>query len=196
MGVERQLLAYVAKKYPQPLHKALHNPYFIPNEGLQLQIKNEKTLIQLLSHLPHWGIGRIVTSLEWSGMPATFWRITRVHVDYATDGFKYGLVWGVFTDKGRCHYYEEEITAAKKYLWRLIPKHEEQHYINCKPKSKEFNEVPLNVTLPPLLSRMKKVQKSKELGVQVFEKEPMVRLLIERGVNNIDRQKLSDGSWV
>lgn len=195
MGVERQLLAYIAKKYQQPLHKALHRPYFIPNESIQLRIKNEKKLIQVLSYVPQWGIGRIVTTMKDEDKPATFWRITRVHVDYTTDNFFYGLVWGVFTNKGKCNFFEEEIKEADLHMWRLVPKYEEDKYLNYKPESEPFNEIPLHVSLSPLLSRMYKIQKSKELN-KSFEKEPMVRLLIDRGPTINTRQKINDGTLV
>ena len=195
MGVERRLLAYIAKKYPKPLHQVLHDPYKIPTEAMEERAKNENKLIPVLAHLPNWGIGRIVTSVEWQRAPPTFWRVTRVHVDYGTDNFEHGLVWGVFTARGKCRFYEEEIIDANEHLWRLIPKYKENYYLSYRPVTESVREVPLYVSMPPLLSQMYKAHKAKEQH-KLCKDEPMIRMLIQRSPNNAARQKLNDGSLV
>ena len=195
MGIERKLLNHIGKLYPKPMHVMLHNPLNILTEMQEKRAQNEKKLIQLLSRLPHWGIGRIVTSFEWERSNPTFWRITRVHVDHETDNFEYGLVWGVLTTDGRSRYYEESIVDANEHLWRLIPKYEEDYYLNYKPQSKPIKEFPLYVTMPPLMSRIFKMQNSKEKK-KVVNDEPMVRYVLERNPKQVIRQKLDDGTLV
>ena len=195
MGVERRLLNVINKKYPRPLHEMLYDPLLKPTLAMEKRAENEKRLTQLLAHLPHWGIGRIVTTCDVDSKNITFWRITRVFVDHQTENFEYGLVWGVFTNKGRCNYYEEEIVDSNEHLWRLVPKYKEDYYVNFKPESQPIKEVPLYVPLPPLMSRIFKMQKSVELKKSVTD-EPMVRFLFARTPYQPNRQKLDDGSLV
>ena len=195
IGIERKLLKVIKMKYPKPLHHMLHDPLMIPTLAMEKQAQSEKKLSELLANLPNWGVGRIVTSCFWSRSTPTFWRITKVFVDHQTDNFNYGLAWGVFTEKGRCRYYEEEVFNANEYMWRLVPRYDEDYFVNYKSESQNVQEVPLYLPLPPLMSCMYKERKSKEQAKTVFD-EPMVRLLFERNPHQTYRQKLDNNALV
>lgn len=53
-------------------------------------------------------------------------------------------------------------------LWRLIPKHEESAYLDFKPSSKELVEVPLYFPMPPLMSRIEKLNNAEVRNVSDY----------------------------
>ncbi|XP_076807919.1 small ribosomal subunit protein mS34-like [Clavelina lepadiformis] len=195
-GVERKLMTHVARKYPMPMHKIMQKRLEYPTESMLQRRKNEKRLFQVLSQLPHWGIGRIITTCQWADNSLfTYWRITRVHVDHNTEEYEYGIAWGIQTVDGRSKGYEEEIPDMNEHLWRLIPKYKEDYYLNYQPKTEEIKEIPLYIPTPPLLHQMMKAEKEKQ-GSEDANKDFLVRLLINRGRTNLARQRLDDGSLV
>uniref|UniRef100_H2YZY9 28S ribosomal protein S34, mitochondrial n=1 Tax=Ciona savignyi TaxID=51511 RepID=H2YZY9_CIOSA len=192
-NIERKLLAHIARKYPRPLHE-MHAPKPHITERMRKRNAEEKKLFQILSRLPSWGIGRLFTTYDdLRNNAPTFWRLTRVHVDLKSPDMEYGVAWGVKTAEGRNEGYEKELLDANEHIWRLIPKHEEHNYLEYKAQSAETKEVPLYIPLPPLMAELEKQQNPQTASDNM---EPMMRLLIKRGVSEKNRQKLADGSLV
>nr|XP_002128788.2 28S ribosomal protein S34, mitochondrial-like isoform X1 [Ciona intestinalis] len=189
--IERKLLAHITKKYPQPLCEMFKTK---PNITLNMRTRNkeEKKLFQILSQLPSWGVGRLFTTCDDIIHSApTFWRITRVHADLKSPNMEYGIAWGIKTLNGRNEGYEKEIQDGNENLWRLIPRHEEESYLEYEPQSAETHQVPLYVPMPPLMAMLE--SQNDKCGE---DQEPMIKLLIKRGIHANQRQKLPDGSVI
>nr|CAB3264008.1 28S ribosomal protein S34, mitochondrial-like [Phallusia mammillata] len=189
--VERKLMDYITKKYRKPPHEIIASPQFnwVP-EKVEQRRKTEKRLFQILNQLPHWGIGRLFVSIS---QPLNFWKVTRVSVDHESSEMDCGYAWGILTEDGYSVGYEKEMPFVNESCWRLIPKHEESRFLNYRPKSKTTHEVPLYIPVPPLLAVM---DKEAHPEMETDDKEPMVRLLIERNKKKSGRQRHPDGTLV
>ncbi|XP_056661627.1 28S ribosomal protein S34, mitochondrial isoform X1 [Monodelphis domestica] len=66
-------------------------------------VRNESRLLQLLSRLPLFGLGRLVTrkSWLWQHDEPCYWRLTRVRADYTAPNLDHGKAWGILTFQGK-----------------------------------------------------------------------------------------------
>lgn len=197
--LDKKLMAAVASKYAKPVNKIFNDPTKTMHPEKSLEDRaNEKLLFQVLKRLPDWGVGRLLVfkqDLTNFNDDPTYWKITRALVDHDDPELNYGIAWGIFTWKGYCEEYEKEIPRANRHGWRLIPKMEEHLFTDFTPRSKTIKEVPLYFRAPPLMAEMLKADKAKTESLKANE-EPMIRLLLTRDRDNIERQKLEDGTLV
>lgn len=199
--VDKKLLDYVARRYQKPVSAIFNDPKItmFPEKSLEDR-KNEKLLFQILKTLPDWGVGRYFMfkqDMPTLKDPPTFWQITRVLVDQADYDFNYGVAWGIHTWKGWCEEYEKEILRANRHGWRLVPKLDEHHFLNYSPQSQDTTEVPMYFRPPPLLDLMLKGETStNEKNVREADEQPMIRLLLDRNRECVERQRLEDGTLV
>ncbi|XP_039271277.1 small ribosomal subunit protein mS34-like [Styela clava] len=197
--LDKRLMESVASQFGIPVNKIFNDPRIpMPPEKAVEDIKNEKLLFQVLKQLPNWGVGRLfIFKQDMTGFydDPTYWRITRVLVDQDDHDLNFGIAWGIFTWKGWCEEYEKQIPRINRHGWRLIPKLDEPHFTNFVPKSKETKEVPLYFRTPPLLTEMLKAEKLQEKSPDA-NLQPMIKLLLDRNRECIERQRLDDGSLV
>lgn len=137
-------------------------------------VRRESSLLQLLSRLPLFGLGRLVTrkSWLWQHDEPCYWRLTRVRPDYTAQNLEHGKAWGVLTFKGRTESEAREIGQVMYHDWRLVPKHEEAAFTAFTPAPPE--DAPLCVPYPPLLRAMILAERQKK-GDSSTE-EPMLNL--------------------
>lgn len=148
-----------------------------------------KNLFDILSALPNFGVGRIVTRGKWehdfpSSEPCYF-KITRVKVDCTQPNLDKGEAWGIPTMRGysRDGNNEANIGSAWKREWKLIRKSEEDTYCAFSPKETDFHRVPTHTTVPPLLAEMVKREKASQ-GLEVEEGPMLMKLKIASGLRN------------
>ncbi|XP_001365036.1 28S ribosomal protein S34, mitochondrial isoform X2 [Monodelphis domestica] len=136
-------------------------------------VRNESRLLQLLSRLPLFGLGRLVTrkSWLWQHDEPCYWRLTRVRADYTAPNLDHGKAWGILTFQGKTESQEKEIDQVMYHDWRLVPKHEEEAFKNFIPKSEETNRY---VPYPPLLRAMIFAERQKQGNLST--EEPMIDL--------------------
>ncbi|XP_019363162.1 PREDICTED: 28S ribosomal protein S34, mitochondrial [Gavialis gangeticus] len=143
--------------------------------------RNECRLFTLLSRLPLFGIGRVVTrkSWLWQYEEPCYWLVTKVCADYSAENLDHGKAWGYLTFRGKAENEVKEIDKVMYHDWRLVPKHEEEDF-------KKFTPVPEEtvrfVPYPPLLRAMIFAQRQKEGKLNT--EEPMLDL--ERGISRTD----------
>ncbi|KAM8798294.1 small ribosomal subunit protein mS34 [Eudromia elegans] len=136
-------------------------------------VRNETRLFTLLSRLPLFGVGRVVTrkSWLWEHPEPCYWLITKVKVDYTAENMDHGRAWGYLTFRGKTEEEVREIDKVMYHDWRMVPKHEEEAF-------KKFTPVPEEtiryLPYPPLLRAMILAQWQKE-GKPITE-EPMLDL--------------------
>ncbi|XP_036594496.1 28S ribosomal protein S34, mitochondrial [Trichosurus vulpecula] len=150
-----------------------------PRSGRRLPLKawadvrHESRLLQLLSRLPLFGLGRLVTrkSWLWQHDEPCYWRLTRVRADYTAQNLDHGKAWGILTFRGETESQEKEIDQVMYHDWRLVPKHEEEAFKNFTPKSEETVRY---VPYPPLLRAMIFAEREKQGNLST--EEPMIDL--------------------
>ncbi|XP_033630782.1 28S ribosomal protein S34, mitochondrial-like [Asterias rubens] len=145
-----------------------------------------KNLFSILTELPNFGVGRIVTRRRWVQMypkeEPSYYKITRVKIDCTRPDLDQGEVWGECTYRG----YSREgvsvsIGAWWKREWELIRKTDEEEFIKFTPKAEHFHAAPNYVRLPPLLEAMAKKQLD-DKGVKVDENDPpLLKLQVNKG---------------
>lgn len=116
-------------------------------------VRRESRLLPLLSRLPLFGLGRLVTrkSWLWQHDEPCYWRLTRVRPDFSAQDLDHGKAWGVLTFKGETEQQPREIAQAMYHDWRLVPKHEEAAFTASTPAPAAAD---LAVPYPPLLRAM------------------------------------------
>jgi len=205
-SVERRILHYIQKKYAPPLSLSEHltKTSVVPSQLDLKRAKEESRMFQILSALPNFGIGRLMVDINdrhpWEDNMGhdgpSFWRITGVHVDHTKEQLDYGIAFGIYTDKGYCTGYQQEIPKVNQHKWRLVPRIMEDKYLNYEVKQPDSKELPLYVKYPPLLDSMLKAEQIKK-GVEKSEvKTPMLKLMYERNPYENAQQKLEDGTLV
>ncbi|XP_055991248.1 small ribosomal subunit protein mS34 [Sorex fumeus] len=115
--------------------------------------RRESRLLPLLSRLPLFGLGRLVTrkSWLWRHDEPCYWRLTRVRPDFTAQDLDHGQAWGVLTFKGETEPEPREIAQAMYHDWRLVPRHEEAAFTAPAPAPARG---PRAVPYPPLLRAM------------------------------------------
>ncbi|XP_072043775.1 small ribosomal subunit protein mS34-like [Amphiura filiformis] len=144
-----------------------------------------KNLFDLLSQLPNFGVGRIVTRGKWLHQfpnEPCYYRITRVKVDCTKPELNSGEAWGIPTMRGYSRPNNEaQISSAWKREWKLIRKSEEDEFTAYTPKETDFHEVPTHCKVPPLLAEMMKRDQQAQ-GQEVRDDEPiLMKLKISQG---------------
>ncbi|XP_071501628.1 small ribosomal subunit protein mS34-like [Diadema antillarum] len=143
-----------------------------------------KSLFDILTQLPKFGVGRVVTRTRWQHLwpdQPSYYRITRVKIDCESLNLGQGEAWGIPTVKGySSDGIEVRIGAWWKREWRLIRKSEEEEFCAYTPKETDFHQVPTKVPMPPLLAAMMKEERtSKGLPPLGEEGKP---LLLDIGI--------------
>ncbi|PIO69205.1 hypothetical protein TELCIR_08980 [Teladorsagia circumcincta] len=110
-----------------------------------------KFLWEILCQLRQLGVGRIVTKNEWARKwPTQPSYIKIVRAQPAMDRWLFGgKVWGEWTYRGRNLGVYEFADDLNRSDWRLIHKHEEQKYIECKEPMSDII-LPKSFPVPPL----------------------------------------------
>ncbi|XP_007528074.1 small ribosomal subunit protein mS34 [Erinaceus europaeus] len=136
-------------------------------------VLRESRLLELLSRLPHFGLGRLVTrkSWLWQHDEPCYWRLTRVRPDYTAQNLDHGQAWGVLTFKGRTEREPREIAQAMYHDWRLVPRHEEAAFTAFSPPPDDAVRA---VPYPPLLRAMILAERRK--SGDSSPEEPLLRL--------------------
>lgn len=80
-------------------------------------------------------------------------------------------------DKG-----EQVIRSGFKADWRLVPKEDEESFLNRQYEKRPVNEVPTHINFPPLFEHFL-VEGLKKSGQAVSE-PPMMPLIIQKGSEN------------
>ncbi|XP_004873748.2 28S ribosomal protein S34, mitochondrial [Heterocephalus glaber] len=138
-----------------------------------VDVRRESRLLQLLSCLPRFGLGRLVTrkSWLWQHDEPCYWRLTRVRPDYTAQNLDHGKAWGVLTFKGKTESEVREIEHTMHHDWRLVPKHEEETFTIFTPGPEDdLRPVPY----PPLLRAMILAERQKNGDSSV--EEPLLSL--------------------
>ncbi|XP_012599012.1 small ribosomal subunit protein mS34 [Microcebus murinus] len=136
-------------------------------------VRRESRLLQLLGHLPLFGLGRLVTrkSWLWQHDEPCYWRLTRVRPDYTAQNLDHGKAWGILTFKGKTENEAREIEHTMYHDWRLVPKHEEEAFTAFTPKPEQGVR---SVPYPPLLRAMILAERQKNGDIST--EEPMLSL--------------------
>ncbi|XP_003478508.1 small ribosomal subunit protein mS34 isoform X2 [Cavia porcellus] len=118
-----------------------------------VDVRRESRLLQLLSRLPRFGLGRLVTrkSWLWQHDEPCYWRLTRVLPDHTAQNLDHGKAWGVLTFKGKTESEAREIQHVMHHDWRVVPKHEEEAFTSFTPGPEDDLR---SVPYPPLLRAM------------------------------------------
>ncbi|PIO58463.1 hypothetical protein TELCIR_20101 [Teladorsagia circumcincta] len=113
-----------------------------------------KFLWEILCQLRQLGVGRIVTKNEWARKwPTQPSYIKIVRAQPAMDRWLFGgKVWGEWTYRGRNLGIYEFADDLNRSDWRLIHKHEEQMYTECKEPMSDII-LPKSFPVPPLQVR-------------------------------------------
>ncbi|XP_069726367.1 small ribosomal subunit protein mS34 [Phaenicophaeus curvirostris] len=135
--------------------------------------RNEQRLLALLSRLPRFGLGRVVTRKSWlcAHDEPCYWVIARVRADYTAEDMDHGRAWGYLTFRGKTEEELKEIDQVMYHDWRVVPKHEEEAFKKFTPVLEETIRY---LPYPPLLRAMILAQWQKE-GKPITE-EPMIDL--------------------
>ncbi|XP_054615789.1 28S ribosomal protein S34, mitochondrial [Dunckerocampus dactyliophorus] len=137
-------------------------------------VRRESRLFSLLAGMKMFGVGRIFTRKSWleDHTEPSYWKITKVKVDYTSENMDHGKAWGILTYKGKAESEVKEVDKVMYHDWRLIPKHFEQQFKDFVP----LPEPPVRyVPYPPLLRAMKLAQHKKTEGSALAE-EPLLPL--------------------
>ncbi|KAM9843426.1 small ribosomal subunit protein mS34 [Aulostomus maculatus] len=140
-------------------------------------VSRESNLFSLLASMKMFGMGRIFTRKSWleDHMEPSYWKITKVKVDYIAENMDHGRAWGILTYKGKQESEPREMDKVMYHDWRLIPKHLE-------PQFKDFQPPPPPpvrfVPYPPLLRAML-LAKHKKAGHGDMAEEPALPLTRE-----------------
>lgn len=136
-------------------------------------VRRESRLLQLLSRLPFFGLGRLVTrkSWLWQHDEPCYWRLTRVRPDYTAQNLDHGRAWGILTFKGKTESEAREIEHPMHHDWRLVPKHEEEAFTAFTPTPEDTLR---SVPYPPLLRAMILAERQKNGDTST--EEPMLSL--------------------
>ncbi|XP_012503147.1 PREDICTED: 28S ribosomal protein S34, mitochondrial [Propithecus coquereli] len=140
-------------------------------------VRRESRLLQLLGHLPLFGLGRLVTrkSWLWQHDEPCYWRLTRVRPDYTAQNLDHGKAWGILTFKGKTESEAREIEHTMYHDWRLVPKHEEEAFTAFTPQPEHGV---CSVPYPPLLRAMILAERQKRGDTST--EEPMLNV---EGIN-------------
>ncbi|XP_008068502.1 28S ribosomal protein S34, mitochondrial isoform X3 [Carlito syrichta] len=135
--------------------------------------RRESRLLQLLSRLPLFGLGRLVTrkSWLWQHDEPCYWRLTRVRPDYTAQNLDHGKAWGILTFKGKTESEAREIEHVMHHDWRLVPKHEEEAFATSSPAPQDTLR---SAPYPPLLRAMILAERQK--NGDTSPEEPMLSL--------------------
>ncbi|KAM5228431.1 small ribosomal subunit protein mS34 [Ctenodactylus gundi] len=138
-----------------------------------VDVRRESRLLQLLSRLPLFGVGRLVTrkSWLWQHDEPCYWRLTRVRPDYTAQNLDHGKAWGILTFKGRTEDEAREIEHVMHHDWRLVPRHEEAAFAASAPPPEDGPQL---VPYPPLLRAMILAERQKNGDPRI--EEPLLRL--------------------
>ncbi|XP_029944536.1 small ribosomal subunit protein mS34 [Salarias fasciatus] len=137
-------------------------------------VRRESRLFSILSGMRMFGVGRLFTRKSWleDHSEPSYWKITKVKVDYTAENMDHGKAWGILTYKGQPESEVKEVDKVMYHDWRLIPKHMEQQFKDFEP----LPDPPVRyVPFPPLLRAMILAQQSKAGGSAAVE-EPSLPL--------------------
>lgn len=150
-------------------------------------VRNESRLFSLLSGMRMFGVGRLFTRKSWveDHPEPSYWKITKVKVDYTAENMDHGRAWGVLTYKGKPDGGVREVDKVMYHDWRLIPKHMEQQFTDFEPPPPP----PVRyIHYPPLLRAMILAQQSKAEGSTAVE-EPTLTLQSEELYSKQKRER-------
>ncbi|XP_033945335.1 small ribosomal subunit protein mS34 [Pseudochaenichthys georgianus] len=131
-------------------------------------VRRETRLFSLLAGMRMFGVGRMFTRKSWleEHPEPSYWKITKVKVDYTAENMDHGKAWGILSHKGKQESEAKEVDKAIYHDWRLIPKHMEQQFKEFEP----LPEPPVRyVPYPPLLRAMMLAQFKKARGSAATE---------------------------
>ncbi|WKY02409.1 hypothetical protein Q1695_016008 [Nippostrongylus brasiliensis] len=116
-----------------------------------------KFLWEILCQLRKLGVGRVVTKNEWARKwPNQPSYIKIVRAQPAMDRWLFGgKVWGHWTFRGRDLGVYEFANDLNRSDWRLIHKHEEQKFMECKQPMGDI-VLPKSFPIPPLQELLSK----------------------------------------
>lgn len=137
-------------------------------------VRRESHLFSLLAGMRMFGVGRLFTRKSWleDHEEPSYWKVTKVKVDYTAENMDHGKAWGILTYKGKQESEVKEVDKVMYHDWRLIPKHMEQQFKDFEP----LPDPPVRfVPFPPLLRAMLLAQQSKAGGGAAVE-EPTLPL--------------------
>ncbi|XP_051244865.1 28S ribosomal protein S34, mitochondrial [Dicentrarchus labrax] len=163
---QKYVLDYETMKRP-------HTGKMLPVLAWQ-DVRRESTLFSLLSGMRMFGVGRIFTRKSWleDHTEPSYWKLTKIKVDYTSENMDHGKAWGVLTYKGKQESEVKEVDKVMYHDWRLVPKHIEQEF-------KHFETLPeppvRYVPYPPLLRAMMLAQHKKASG-SISPEEPALPL--------------------
>ncbi|OQV19573.1 hypothetical protein BV898_06347 [Hypsibius exemplaris] len=149
-----------------------------------------KYLFEILRNLKDFGVGRTVVRSLYERYPEpTYFVVRTVQPGNDPEG-QVGTMTATHVFRGR-NFGDVEVMDGHFADWRLIPKEEEAEYkatyrpgMELLPKRRV---VPAAEPFPPLLKLMLRDEAVKE--GKPWEKEPMLPLVIHRGVANIPIQE-------
>jgi len=127
-------------------------------------VRQESRLFSLLAGLRLFGVGRLFTRKSWLAdhTEPSYWKITKVKVDYTAENMDHGKAWGILTYKGKQESEAKEVDKVMYHDWRLVPKHEEQRFVDFEP----LPEPPVRyVPYPPLLRAMMLASRPQQGGL-------------------------------
>ncbi|XP_022108405.1 28S ribosomal protein S34, mitochondrial-like [Acanthaster planci] len=130
-----------------------------------------KNLINILTELPNYGIGRLVTRRRWTMLfpenEPCYLKVTRVKIDCTRPELDQGQVWGELTYRGyKREDLEIQVGAWWKKEWELIRKADEEEFCKFTPKPEHFHVAPSHARMPPLLEAMVLKQRA-DKGIRV-----------------------------
>ncbi|XP_006146511.2 28S ribosomal protein S34, mitochondrial [Tupaia chinensis] len=136
-------------------------------------VRRESRLLQLLSRLPLFGLGRLVTrkSWLWQHDEPCYWRLTRVRPDYTAQNLDHGKAWGILTFRGKTESEAREIEQVMHHDWRVVPRHEEAAFTACTARPQHTLH---SVPYPPLLRAMILAERQKNGDTST--EEPLLHL--------------------
>jgi len=157
-----------------------------------------KELGYILYNLPNFGVGRMVYRNMMQRYPEPcYYKISRIEPRTRVYKEPYGQTYNpsynpgstkveifaqaVFRgeDKGEVH-----IQSYMKHDWRLVPRHEEDKFINADFTPRAPTIIPESMYFPPLMEKF--VQRDQKLNGVVTSERPLLSLdgALQRGVYN------------
>uniref|UniRef100_A0A915HN85 Uncharacterized protein n=1 Tax=Romanomermis culicivorax TaxID=13658 RepID=A0A915HN85_ROMCU len=118
-------------------------------------LANGKGLLETLTQLKNFGVGRMVTKNEWQRRwpdQPSYCIVKKVECEMDR-WLRFGKVYGDFVYRGKPMGVIEFSHALDRADWRLIHKHDEENFRKC-DKPFDGRKIPKNLPLPPLLRHL------------------------------------------
>ncbi|XP_067940141.1 small ribosomal subunit protein mS34-like [Watersipora subatra] len=149
-----------------------------------------KFLFHLLCNLNGSGVGRMVVRKSFNERykEPSYYIIKKSCPDYTSEDLKAGYILAKQVFRGKVLGEEKRINSGFKPDWELVPKSEEQKYLE-NTLVYESREAPVSMDMPPLLRRLV-TDRCRKQGVEPKPEDLKLLLQIQKGEHNRARQPL------